>query len=366
MKKTIRKIIEKILTACAKAVLWRHHPQIVAITGSAGKTTTKAAVGSVLTEGLKPKSVLIGYGNLGTVSGIPLAILNFRVNLLDAGVMAPLYLILLTILSVLKASWLVLWPSYFGYIVLELTADLPGDLQITSSYLKPNVSIVTNVGPSHLEYFQTISGVAKEKSSIVKNVRKDGLIILNGLDENVLSMRDLTSAKSKIINVESYEFASKAAEAVGKYYGLSPKDIQDGLDKAISPKSRFDILKGIGETTLIDSTYNSNPVSVRSSLAKLEDIVKDGQRKIIVFGDMLELGPDSKEYHRQSGQEVRKVADYLVTIGPLSSGIPADFKAKTIDQIYEDLINYIHPGDIILVKASHGVGLYSLVEKLKG
>lgn len=366
MKKYIRKVIERILTTCARVVLWRHHPQVIVITGSAGKTTTKVTVGSVLAEGFGKNQVLISFGNLGTISGVPLALLNFKVNLLDAGFLAPLYLILLVVPSILKTFWLVIWPFYFKYVVLELTADQPGDLDITSGYLKPNISIVTNVGESHLEHFKSVVGVAREKGLIVKNVRKDGLVILNGLDDNVLGMRSLTTARAEIINTESYKFAGRAAEIVGKHYGQSIKSIQRGLGKVKSPKSRFDILKGIKGTTLVDSTYNSNPVSVRSSLERFKEIARGHRRKIIVFGDMLELGPDAEKYHQQIGQEIKKNTDYLITFGPLASTVPANFNAKTISEAYQHLINYIQPNDVILVKGSHGMRLYALIEKLKG
>jgi UDP-N-acetylmuramoyl-tripeptide--D-alanyl-D-alanine ligase len=364
VKKYIRKIIEKILTACAKVLLFRHRPIIIAITGSAGKSTTKITVGTVLQEKYKHK-VLIGYGNLGTISGTPLALLNIKANILDAGSWAPFYLILLTIISILKTLWLVIWPFYFKYMVLELTADLPGDLQITSSYLKPDVSIVTNVGQSHLEYFKTIEAVGIEKSAIVKNAKSKGLVILNGNDKNVLKMEKLTKAKVEVIKVKPYLFADRVGEVVGRYFGLNDSEIKKGLSKVKLPTGRFDILKGKNNTTLIDGTYNSNPVSVNYSLEKLNSISGSYGRKIIVLGDMLELGENTAFYHEQVGLQARKIADYLVAIGPLCAHMPADFKTLSIDQAAEYLLKLIKPNDIILIKASHGMKLHRLIEKLK-
>jgi UDP-N-acetylmuramoyl-tripeptide--D-alanyl-D-alanine ligase len=364
MKKIIRNLVEKILTACAKTILWRHNIKIIAITGSAGKTTTKTMVGSVLKEGLG-NQVLIGFGNLGTISGLPLALLNFQVNILDSS-FGGLYLLMLTILALLKTFWLLIWPFYYTYGVFELTADRPGDLHLISQYLKPDVSIVTNVGQAHLEYFKNLEGVAKEKVAIAKYAKKTGLVILNGQDPYVLGMKDKTQASVKIVKVRPYLFGPEVSRIVGHYFGLNDTDIENGLKKVILPRGRFDIFKGKKQTQIIDSTYNSNPVSVKATLEQLDQVVKSSGRKIIVLGDMLELGDKSDFYHQEVGKIARPQADILVAVGPRSSkNMPADFKTESIDRAYQYIIDKLRPGDTVFIKASHSMHLQDLVNKLK-
>jgi UDP-N-acetylmuramoyl-tripeptide--D-alanyl-D-alanine ligase len=356
MKKQIRKIIEAILTTCAQLIIWRHQPKVIAVTGSAGKTTTKYIIGSVLEAGFGDK-VLIGHGNLATLTGVPLALVGLRVSDFN-----PLVWILILPWVALKTILIMVWPFYYSHVVLEVAADLPGGIDIISRYLKPLVSVVTNVGPAHLEYFKTVEGVAREKACLVVHTRPEGLVVLNGDDPLVVKMANQTQAEVKLLHEKADTFARVAATTIGNWLGLSQEVIDHGLANIELPKSRLDILTGKSDTTIIDSTYNANPVSMKAALEKLGSF--EG-RKIAVLGDMLELGPDAKKYHQEIGVLARANADYVIGIGPLSENMISDFWTESRTAALKHLLEVIRPGDTILIKASHGMHLEEIVTEMK-
>lgn len=365
MKKIFRAIFEELLISCAKIIIWRHQPTIIAITGSAGKTTTKIVIGNALARAKGEEEVLVGYGNLGTVSGVPLSLLKINVNLLDQ---SPIVFIISTvflfIVALIKTVWYLIYPFYPQIAVLEVSADRVGDIQKTAAYLQPEISVFTNIGAAHLEYFGTIEGVRKEKEQLAIHTQKDGLIIINGVDENCRKLAAIAPAKVVLISEED-DFAVSATQEIGRWLGLDEDKIKKGAESARLPQNRFDIIAGVKKTTIVDSSYNANPVSVEYILDKFNQYAKSGGRKIIILGDMLELGKDSLKYHKEIGEKAKSYCDYLIAIGPNSKEMPADYYCQNISDAYQHLLQVIAPGDTILVKASHGMHLNKLVDKLK-
>lgn len=364
MKKLFRFIFEELLVIFAQLVLWRHKPTVIAVTGSAGKTTTKEIIGSALNFATKG-DVLIGFGNLGTVSGVPLSVLKINVSLLDKSPLAfILFSVFIVFFAFFKTLYYFLSPFYPKYLVLEVSADRIGDIKKTASYLQPDISVITNISAAHLEYFQTISGVKKEKEQLAVHTKEGGLVIIYGNNETAVQIKEATKAKTVIIQGNMLDFAQSAAREVGKWLKLSPEKIKQGADRAKLPKGRFDVCAGIKNTTIIDSSYNANPISVEYALQKFSNFVND-RRKIVVLGDMLELGKDCLKYHRSVGEKAKAMSDYLIAIGPNSKEMPADYYCQNIDDAYNHLLRLITPGDTILIKASHGMHLEKLVDKLK-
>ena len=365
MKKIFRTIFEEVLIIFAKVILWRHKPIIVAITGSAGKTTTKEIIGSALIMAAKGE-VLIGYGNLGTVSGVPLSLLKINVNLLDKNQLSfILVAIFIFIFAFFKTLYYFLSPFYPKYIVLEVSADRIGDIKKTATYLLPDICIITNIGAAHLEHFKTLEGVRKEKEQLAVYTKKNGLVILFGNDRNALKIKEVTKAKVIEIKGGVLNFALSAAQEIGKWLKLDLAKIKQGAEKTELPEGRFDVIRGKNSSTIIDSSYNANPVSVDYILEKFNNFVKDDGRKIVVLGDMLELGKDTLKYHQETGEKAKLYSDYLIAIGPNSKEMPADYYCESIDDAYQHLLQVIAPGDTILIKASHGMHLNKLVSKLK-
>lgn len=360
MRSFFRKLTESILTYCAKITLWRYSPYIIAITGSAGKTTTKYTVGEVLKSGLGTDRVRVGFGNLSTVSGVPLAILDIQTIDLN-----PLSWLIILPWAIIKTVYIFLSFSFPHYLVLEVAADRPGDIEKIAKYLHPSVSVVTNVGPSHLQYFKNIQNVGQEKSALVKNTSRSGLVILNKNDDEVNLMAKLTTAEVIYLNCSSSDFAIESAKIIGKKLDINENKLKTGIRSVKLPSGRFDLLTGKKDTLIIDSSYNANPVSVRDALLQLAKVA-GSRRKIIVLGDMLELGSQSIKYHQEIGRLARLTGDYLMAIGKYSSVMPADFKTLNLKEAIDHLLSIIQTGDTILIKASHGMHLEQVVSALKG
>lgn len=366
MRKFFRSIIESCVTGCAKVVLKRHHPTVIAITGSAGKTTTKELVGAVLRQKYGRAQVLVGHGNLGTTLGVPMALLRLNISLLDLkGFWVAIILIILPLLAFFKMLGYCLFLPYARFVVVEVSADRPGDILPTARYLKPWATIVTNIGPAHLELFKTVEAVAREKQILVEYTQSDGYVFLSQSDNFTKQIAEQSKAKIVYINQTGIAFGKDVAQQLGKILGIDLAVSKDALQSAYQPKARFEIKKGINDTTIIDSSYNANPVSVKAVLEKVKELTPKNSRLVVVLGDMLELGKDAKRYHEEIGRSAAQQADYFVAIGPLSAAMKSDFHTLEPAAATEHLLKQIRRGDTILVKASHGMHLDSIVKALE-
>lgn len=353
----------------AKGVVKTFQPRFIVITGTAGKTTTKNTIFSVLKEKFGA-DVAQTYGSMGTIIGLPLALLRIQPNWVDHNETSPSawqwpgWLLVAGIKYVLFFLRVKPYPKLW---ILEFTADRPGDFGRMLSYIKPYISIVTNVGPGHLEYFGDEDGVAREKSRIVAALPADGLAILNWYDGRVRTMAKQTKAKVEWVKEDNLDFALAAARLVGRIFGMRSDQIQRGLQKTTELPHRFGMTEGFNQSKLIDSTYNANPVSVIAVLRTVRQLAKKYycNQVIAVLGDMLELGDRSIELHRQVGREARNYVDVLVTIGPLAKNMKGDYHAQDISQAEKFLKQTLNKGDMIVIKASHGMRLDRLVERLK-
>ena len=185
MKDTIKKIVIFILTLEAKLVLRKYKPKIIAITGSVGKTTTKDAVYTAL---LPFTYVRKSAKSFNSDIGIPLAILGLP----NAWSDAPKWLsnILAGLLLIIRKE------SYPKWLVLEIGADHPGEIERVMRWLHPDISVITRIGevPVHVEHYRSVRDVAREKSFLARGVKKDGFLILNADDKDVMSFKELSNA----------------------------------------------------------------------------------------------------------------------------------------------------------------------------
>jgi UDP-N-acetylmuramoyl-tripeptide--D-alanyl-D-alanine ligase len=353
----LKKIVVAILTAQAKFVLRRHSPKIIAVTGSAGKTTTKDAIYCVLSQ--NGKFVRKSEKSYNSELGVPLTILG-----LESGWGSPVRWIINIIKGfVLMASR----EAYPDWLVLEVGADRPGDIRTIARWLQPDIAVITSIPdiPVHVEYFNSPHALAEEKKRLVEHLKHDGMLIVNGddmhtqriyeeykpiatsfgfgghnsfvaseagiqyQDKRAVGMHFYAEHSGSRIDVSVFGalgkpriYSALAAMAVGEAAGIALEAAANALAAWAPPPGRMRLIDGIRGSLIIDDTYNSSPAAAMSALDTLKEL-KGFKNKIAIFGDMLELGRFSGEAHKQVGEHAKKCVDMLITVG---------FRAKTMGE----------------------------------
>lgn len=356
----MHKFLAKILKKFAQWVIAKNNPKIVSITGSVGKTSTKDAIFAVLYEKFG-KDVWKSYGNLNTELGVPLAILKFK-NTPYGWQWAPAL-----VSAFFRAAYFTLGKNYPEILVLEYGADKPGDIAYLTNIAKPDIAVVTSVGPAHLEEFKTVSNVAKEKMTLARNLKPDGVAILN--EDNEFIKKEAKKVFFEIIwyHGNGLDAARNAAIAVAKLYKISENKVRGYLDSFEGAKGRLRVVEGINESLILDDTYNSNPLSVRLALEKVKKLKKENKnikRIIVVLGDMLELGAESGKLHKETASLARKNAKILILVGKRFEGIKSDKSFLTPMDAGYYLKKNIMKGDLVLVKGSQGMRMEKAVEMI--
>ena len=314
--------IEVIDTTKALGDIARYHRQkfnipIIAVTGSNGKTTTKDMLAWVLSRKFR---VLKNQGTYNNHIGLPLTLLKLR-------------------------------PS-FDIAVLELGTNHFGEIDYLSKICLANIGVITNIASSHLEFLNDLAGVLREKYSLAGNMREPHILVLN-YDDAMLSSRLLeaenklfilgfalenkanfsasdikvkgrlnfkVNSRKEIFSLDSPArhnlYNALAATAVARLFGLSYRDITRMLFSFKFPSTSINLVK-FKNINFLDDTYNSNPFSLKAALETLADFKTEG-RRVLVMGDMLELGGREAEFHRRAGVEAAKICDILLTVGKLS------------------------------------------------
>lgn len=398
--------LEKILRFMAKAVLDRHQPRIVGITGSVGKTSTKAAVFAVLSSKFNVRENKKNYNN---EIGIPLTIIGAESG--EKNVFKWVWVFLRWIFTLASSK-------YPEILVLELGVDRPDDMKYFMSFLKPEVSIVTNISFSHLEFFNTVDNIAKEKRVLVEALAEKGWAILNADDKRVLSMQDKTAGQVLTFGLDEnatlnasnvtynyqdgkpegisfklnydgknipirlsnllpahYVYVALAAAAAGIVFKVNLVDIASALEPLRAPAGRMNLLEGINGSYIIDDTYNASPISTLAAIDVLDSL--ESKRKIVVLGDMLELGNQTEIAHRELGKKIFSSGkiDQVFLVGKrmkfavaelVSYGYPAG-KVAHFESPYvaaQSVAELVQAGDFVLVKGSQGMRMEKIVEQL--
>ena len=378
MKKIPLKILKYMLKQLARLTIWRFKPQIIGITGSVGKTSTKEAVFAVLSarDGNRLK-IRKSEGNLNNELGMPLAILGDwskeDLKLISRGQPAGTEKIKKFFFwwKVIFLSKVRLIASFFSnklnypkILILEYAADRPGDIKYLLEMAKPNIAIATTIGeiPSHIEFFSGPEAVVKEKAKLIELLPANGFAILNYDNEIIINMKEKTSARiisfgfgdgadMKISGLKNFSrglleeppefgssfkleyggsfapvnlkntfgkaqsYASAAAACVGLIFDLNLVEISEALSQNYHPaKGRMNLIKGVKNSYIINDAYNASPISMQEAFETLSSL--EAKRKIAVLGDMLELGKYSIEAHESLGMLAAKIADILVIVGP--------------------------------------------------
>lgn len=414
MRTILKSLLVTLLTLEARAVLRKYKPRIVAVTGSVGKTSTKDAIFSVLSQGAhvrkSEKSFNSEIGLPLTILGCPNAWSNpFRwlQNLFDG--------LMLMFFTYRYPEWL----------VLEVGADRPGDISSLKNWLPVEVAVITRLPevPVHVEFFDSPQAVIEEKASLIDAIVPGGTLLLFGDDERTRGLQNrLPAPDAKIFtfgfgeendiraervdllreegeeswpvgmeghvrvggasapvvimgSIGSHAFVPVlAAVAVGHTLGKRLEDMVESVRGYEPPAGRMRLVRGLKNTLLIDDTYNASPAAVMAGLDALALVAPKG-RKIAVLGDMMELGRHSVEEHRKVGRRAAETLDMLVTVGfraraIAEAALDGGMKDKNILQ-YEDsqkagaeLQNLLKEGDCVLLKGSQSMRVEKVTEEL--
>lgn len=372
-------IVDDVMAAfdqLAKYYLNKVNPKVIAVTGSNGKTTTKDMIASVLAT---DNNVAKTPENFNNEIGVPFTILNM--------------------------------PTNTEILVVEMGMDRPGQIEHLSSVAHPDVSVITMIGEAHIEFFGTRDKIADAKMEITHHLQEDGLFVYDGdepllneraepleqsiatfgkNDNNTIYTTEINSHKEKTtfkINLwPDLEFSipimgdynvnnAMAALLIGRRYHISAENMQQALANLYMTENRTEWVKAANGADILSDVYNSNPTAAIEVLDNLQKLSTG--RKIIVLGDMLELGSASKRLHESLadhidpndfakvylvGKEMKALYDLLVP-----KYQPADISWYSKDQL-EDLTANIkeemNSDDTILLKASHGIHLENVLKEL--
>lgn len=319
------------------------HPEVklIVVTGSVGKTSTKTAIATLLTQKYR---VRLHEGNHNTPMSVPLAILGvpYPDTVRSFGAWRR---------AIKAARTRIIAPTDVDVIIQELGADHPGDIASFGRYLQPYMSVVTAVTPEHMEFFKTIDAVAHEELEAA-NFSRTAMINRDDIDghyaeyltnpnvdtygtsaaaEYHFEEQDFTVDKGHVgkfvgveiptgvdvaINVlgEHNLRPAIAAAAVGLKFGLNADDITTGLAKIRPIAGRMNMLRGLNDSRIIDDTYNSSPVAASSAIQTFYGL--QAPQRIAIMGSMNELGDSSQAEHEKIGKMFHPdLVDWVITVG---------------------------------------------------
>lgn len=344
---------------------------VISVTGSAGKTSTKDIIASVVSTKYK---TLKNYQNYNNNIGVPLTMSRYS----DEEVM-----------------------------ILEMGAQYVGEIDSYCKYARPNIGVITNIGTAHIgeEFFNGRENILKGKTEVVNYMDEDGILIINndndmlhkyylenkdkrkfitvGIDEesdvmasdiviNENNSSFMVDGKKIVVPISGIHFIYNVLEAiaVAKLLNISLDDVQKGLDNLEMSNNRMNVIKK-ENITIINDAYNANAEAMKYAIRYLG---KQSGRKIAIVGSMLELGKYTKELHEKVAQElIDNNIDAIISIGKEMEFLHNYLENKNISNIYHldnkdgliELFNKIkQDNDVVLLKGSNGLRLFDLIDEL--
>lgn len=395
------KLLQKYLRFWAKIFLKRVRPEIVAISGSVGKTSAKEAIFEVLKIKFG-QNIRKSVGNLNNETGVPMAILGYQKSPQNIWGWLPI---------IFSSPFRSFRKDNLSVLVLEMAADKPGDINYLTKFVHPKIAVLTGIGPAHLAKFGSLEKIIDEKTDLLRALPSDGWAILNIDDEHLkkisyggrwqtktftttagqaadLTAQDITTEINNFQGVTKFQLFSEnkkyevrlntlgtianssaalAAAAVGQIYEIDLSAMIEALKNIPAEEHRMQVLAGKNETVIIDDCYNANPMSMKAALDVLRVLPcpQNNGRKIAVLGDMLELGKIESEAHQLIGEYARKVVDEVIAVGGLAKKYQGEKYFAKSDEAIIYLLKNIRKNDIILIKASRSMKLEEIVESLK-
>ena len=338
-EKGAAEIIEGLeaLHDAARAKRMRLKATVVALTGSAGKTTTKELLRAFLSKAGRTYAT---QGNFNNHIGLPLTILNC--------------------------------PEDAEFLVLEMGTNHPGEIAALCDIAEPDAALITGIGTAHLEFFKTREAIAEEKGTLA--ARAKTFCVYPAADDFAAHLagrcREAVPAPAQIegllegVEFGAPHFAENAALAftLASRFGVTKEDARSALEGFSLPGARWRIAEKWG-ATFIDDTYNANPDSMIAALDALEKTPCDG-RRIAVLGDMFELGEESAALHKKVFAHAMKKGFHLVVgIGEESSKCLCNLAYKNVATLKKRFRVDVSAGDVVLLKASHAMKLGTLIEE---
>lgn len=350
---------------------------LVAITGSSGKTTTKEMLGAILKE---TGAGLMTKGNLNNHIGLPLTLLRLSE----------------------EDRW----------AVLEMGMSARGEIAHLTEIAAPDIGVITNIGPAHLETLHGLEGVARAKGELFAGLSQKGTAVINADDERVAGLPVANGARRLLFGCSPpadvrgekisywqggmafvlclpegrwpvqlnifgrYNVSNALAAAAAAYaIGVEGAVIVRGLENFQTSAGRMEITLLAQDVVLMEDCYNANPLAVKAALSTLHEMQGCG-RRVAVLGDMLELGDSAENLHREVGREAARRCDLLVLIGEMSEqtaigarqgGLNASriLRAENHAEAVQLLKKMIQPGDRVLVKGSRGMKMENICAALK-
>lgn len=342
--------------------------KVIGVTGSCGKTSTKDLVAAFLSEKYK---VFKTKGNFNNHIGMPLMILQLDLS--------------------------------YDVAVLELGMSHLGEINRLANVARPDIALITNIGMSHIENLKTRDNILKAKLEITNFFNKDNVLIVNGEDDKLCSLKEneykliktgkdfnkiyaenivLNEKSTKftlVYNNEKHDFelpmvgahnVLNAMLAIGAALELNVSfdEMVKGLENIENTSMRLEFIEG-SKFTIINDCYNASPASMKSALEVLKN--SKGKRKVAILGTMNELGDEAPKAHKLVGTYAKDNADLLLVTGDYKEEFKEGFENNNIkiyntkDELIKDLNNTIEHDDVVLVKASRGIKYEEIVNALK-
>ena len=359
---------KKSLADISSLFLMKFKPFVIGITGSNGKTTTKELIKSILDSNYGTNKILATQANYNNDIGLPLTIFNLN--------------------------------SEHSHIVLEMGMNHPKEISYLANIAPPNFAVITNIGEAHIENFKNREAIANEKKDILRNLKAEGTAILpkdseffNFLVKDLKNVKVLSFGMSKdadiscelldhkkiLIKTPKYDLEIKskllghnnisnilAAVTCAYQLKINPTKIKEGIENITPIPSRLELKEGKKRAAIIDDTYNANPSSFLSAIEVLDEFPG---KKILVIGDMAELGKNSRIYHQELSRTIKETKiDITLGLGKYTKEIitllgrnNSWFRSK------DDLVKHLYAcmkGSTILVKGSRSMKMEEIVKKL--
>ncbi|MGM0452147.1 MAG: UDP-N-acetylmuramoyl-tripeptide--D-alanyl-D-alanine ligase [Thermodesulfobacteriota bacterium] len=350
---------------------------VIAITGSNGKTTTKEMTAAICRRRF---STLATSGNLNNEIGMPLTLLQLE-------------------------------PTH-ELAVLELGMNHPGEIGRLSAICRPDIGVITNVGPAHLAGLGDLETVAAAKGELLEHIDPEGATVLNADDSNVLALQAKAKTRTVLFGTQNpaqiragrirqedgtigfdlilpdstiaitlhvyggfMTYNALAAASAAHQLGIGPEEIKTGLESFSAVKGRMAIYETGQGAYLIDDTYNANPGSMAAAISTLAGLTGK-KRGILVAGDMLELGDAAARHHEEIGEiAASQGITRLYLTGEFAARVAQGARAGgmagnnifvgTRDDIVKDLASRLESGDWVLVKGSRSTGMEEIVAQLR-
>ena len=359
---------KKSLADISSLILMKFKPFVIGITGSNGKTTTKELIKSILDSNYGTNKILATHANYNNDIGLPLTIFNLN--------------------------------SEHSHIVIEMGMNHPKEISYLANIAPPNFAVITNIGEAHIENFKNREAIANEKKDILRNLKAEGTAILpkdseffNFLVKDLKNVKVLSFGMSKdadiscelldhkkiLIKTPKYDLEIKskllghnnisnilAAVTCAYQLKINPTKIKEGIENITPIPSRLELKEGKKRAAIIDDTYNANPSSFLSAIEVLNEFPG---KKILVIGDMAELGENSRIYHQELSRSIKETKiDITLGLGKYTKEIitllgrnNSWFRSK------DDLVKHLYScmkGSTILVKGSRSMKMEEIVKKL--